>query len=126
MSSSKSENNIFKGNISPGFGHSDTNTRENRKIESSIRKIISHLIFEKLVSKNLTGEVELVSYIDEHLVLNLCMRPLSPIDEENLLQTVIFHDLCRDDFVFTATTELKEHNLYSVDMIYLPLVILVN
>ena len=40
MSSSKSENNIFKGNISPGFGHSDTNNRENRKIESSIRKVI--------------------------------------------------------------------------------------
>jgi hypothetical protein len=67
----------------------------------------------QLVSKNLTGEVELVSYIDEHLVLNLCMRPLSPIDEENLLLDCVpsITFLMLDSiFLFSLFTQhLKSH-----------------
>jgi len=100
MSSSKSENNIFRGNVSPGFGHSDTNTRENRKIESSIRKIMLGTQSSKRFS----------SSIGDNGLMHRFNSKCSSIYEANSTSPV--------KFLETSFSKIRcEHSIYSTSKI---------
>lgn len=102
MSSSKSENNIFRGNISPGFEHSDTNNRENRKIESSIRKVMLGTQSSKRFSSS--------TCIGDNGLMHRFNTKCSSIYETNSTSPV--------KFLETSFSKIRcEHSIYSTSKI---------